>query len=405
MIEKDMLTNDIPFAHLDDRPLLDAAKRLASNERHATATFLRALMEIDSRRLYLGEGCASMFAYCTQVLHLSEGGAYNRIEASRAARAYPVVLELFEQSSITLTAIRLLAPHLTSENHVAVLTSARHKSKREIEALVVTFHPEREAPATVRKLPAAHRPQPPSPVASAVGRGLSAPPSSSETIDQVSWAVSSDRPSLPARIAPLAADRYRIQLTVSRETHDKFRRAQALLRHAIPSGDPAEIFDRAITLLVQDAERRRFAEASKPRVSSRTQVKNGRSRHLPAAVRREVWRRDSGRCAFVGREGRCRETAFLEFHHTEPYATGGEATVSNIQLRCRAHNAYEAQLFFGNGIVREARSAWGTHSSRNEFGATRQAVLCDAQRLQERLMRMQANKRANASVCEFSQWD
>ena len=77
-----------------------------------------------------------MFVYCTRVLHLSEGGAYNRIEAARAARSWPVILELLEQSAITLTAIRLLAPHLTAENHCAVLASARDKSKREVEALV-----------------------------------------------------------------------------------------------------------------------------------------------------------------------------------------------------------------------------------------------------------------------------
>ena len=110
MVEEDMLTNDMSFAHLDDRPLLDAAKQLAAEERRASATLLRALLEIDSRRLYLGEGCASMFVYCTRVLHLSEGGAYNRIEAARAARTYPVILELFEQSAVTLTAIRLRIP-------------------------------------------------------------------------------------------------------------------------------------------------------------------------------------------------------------------------------------------------------------------------------------------------------
>jgi hypothetical protein len=87
-------------------------------------------------------------------------------------------------------------------------------------------------------------------------------------------------------------------------------------------------------------------------------------------VRREVWRRDEGRCTFVGREGRCGEMSFLEFHHVEPYATGGAATVANIQLRCRAHNAYEARLFFGDGVVKESRAMWGVHSFRNEFDTT-----------------------------------
>ena len=147
-----MGTHTSLFASMEDRALLDAAKRLVIEEHLATAALLRALMEIDARRLYLGEGCASMFSYCTQVLHLAEGAAYNRIEAARAARGYPLILELFEQGTITLTAVRLLAPHLTAENHVAVLTSATHKSKREIEELVCALKPKPDAPTVVRRL-------------------------------------------------------------------------------------------------------------------------------------------------------------------------------------------------------------------------------------------------------------
>ena len=71
-----------------------------------------------------------------------------------------------------------------------------------------------------------------------------------------------------------------------------------------------------------------------------------RSRARRAAVRREVWRRDEGRCAFTGPAGRCGETGFLEFHHVQPYADDGPATVENIALQCRAHNQYEAALLF-----------------------------------------------------------
>ena len=148
-----MTTQANGFAFMEDRPLLEAAKRLASDERRATAVLLRALMEIDSRRLYLGEGYASMFSYCTQVLRLAEGAAYNRIEAARAARSYPVILELFERSAVTLTTVRLLAPHLTVENHLTLLEAAKHKTKREIEELVVSLKPKQDAPVVMRKLP------------------------------------------------------------------------------------------------------------------------------------------------------------------------------------------------------------------------------------------------------------
>jgi hypothetical protein len=129
----------------------------------------------------------------------------------------------------------------------------------------------------------------------------------------------------------------------------------ALLRHVVPSGDAAEIFDRAVTLLVDQHERQRFAQTERPRVANASLRP---SRHIPAAVRRAVWRRDGGCCAFVGAEGRCGERAFLELHHVEPSAVGGAATVENIELRCRAHNAYEARSFFGPDIVREERAWW-----------------------------------------------
>ena len=314
-----MATDASMFTSMEDRALLDAAKHLVIEEHLATAALLRALMEVDTRRLYLGEGCASMFSYCTQVLHLAEGAAYNRIETARAARSYPLILELFEQGAITLTAVRLLAPHLTAENHVAVLTSATHKSKREIEELVCALKPRPDAPIVVRRLPTPRAapvqplaPVPSAPSATRVG-------ATSSAVECRGERLTVPEPS-PTSIAPLAPERYRIQLTVSRETHDKFRRAQALLRHVVPSGDAAEIFDRALTLLVDQLERQRFAQTERVRA---TTPSPGRSRHIPAAVRRAVWRRDGGCCAFVGTEGRCGERAFLELHHVESYAVGG----------------------------------------------------------------------------------
>jgi hypothetical protein len=354
------MTTTTSFTHLDDRSLLDTVKQLALEERRATATLLRALMEIDARQLYLGEGCASMFVYCTRVLGLSEGGAYNRIEVARAARRFPAILQLFEQGTVTLTAVRLLAPHLTPENHVAVLDAARHKSKREVELLVATLAPKPDAPTIVRKLPVRE-------AATAGSMPLeSGPISSLPDVGPTTGAAAvriepSEPPTVPTRVAPLAPDRYLIRVTVSRETRDKLRRAQALLRHAVPSGDEAAILDRALTLLVEHLERRRFAETCRPRPAN---ARCGHSRHIPAAVRRAVWKRDAGQCAFIGAEGRCPETTFLEFHHVEPYAVGGPPSVDNVQLRCRSHNGYEARLFFGTDIVREGRAEWCVATSR-----------------------------------------
>jgi hypothetical protein len=332
------------FTEFSDQNLLAEVKRLAACERQATVNLIASLMEVDARRLYLGEGCSSLFTYCTQVLHLSEHAAYGRIEAARAARRFPSILELLAEGAITLTTVGLLAPHLTADNHLELLNAARHKTKREVEHLVVQIHPRPDVTTSVRKLPT------PTPRALPPERDASGPDSS----DRVSPFMPPAKTS--AIVAPLAPERYKVQFTVSRETFEKLRRAQDLLRHVIPNGDPAAGFDRALTLLLAELNRTRLAAASRPGRSQPTApawraeappARRRRSRHIPAAVRRAVWTRDGGRCAFVGRNGRCTENGFLEFHHVVPFASGGPAVVDDIELRCAAHNAHEAELYFG----------------------------------------------------------
>jgi hypothetical protein len=151
-------------------------------------------------------------------------------------------------------------------------------------------------------------------------------------------------PPRPA-VEALAPDRYRFQVTIGGETLEKLRLARDMLRHANPSGDDAAILDRALTSLLLDLAKAKFAATDAPRPSRGTDPE---SRHIPAEVRRVVWLRDLGCCAFVGAEGRrCKERAFVEFHHVRPFAVGGAPTADNIQLRCRRHNDYEARVFFG----------------------------------------------------------
>jgi 5-methylcytosine-specific restriction endonuclease McrA len=104
------------------------------------------------------------------------------------------------------------------------------------------------------------------------------------------------------------------------------------------------VIDRALTVLLEQLEKTRLAATAQPRGD---RPGTSRTRHVAAGVRRAVWNRDQGRCAFVGAAGRCSEQSFLEFHHVTPFADGGATVVDNLQLRCRAHNAYEATLYFG----------------------------------------------------------
>jgi 5-methylcytosine-specific restriction endonuclease McrA len=278
------------------------------------------------------------------VLHLSEPSAYTRITAARVARRFPVILTLLADGAVTLTTVSLLASHLTEENHEALLDAARHKSKCDIEHLVAALDPQPDVAASVRKVPASSRVEGPVP------SRVEGPSPSQQRIDTVPLliqepaSVKSAAP--PVRrpvVAPIAPERYLVKFTVSRATRDKLERARDLLRHTIPNGDPAEIVDRALTVLLDQLERTKRAATERPR-SQATTVSRGR--RVPSAVKRSVWARDAGRCAFVGGKGRCTETGFLEFHHVVPFAAGGATSVENLQLRCRSHNAYEAERYF-----------------------------------------------------------
>jgi 5-methylcytosine-specific restriction endonuclease McrA len=338
---------------LSDPEQLQEVRRLASQERHAIARLIAALGELDARRLYLGEGCSSLFTYCTQVLRLSEHAAYGRIEAARAARKWPAIFELLADGSVHLTAIGLLAPHLTAENHQQVLAAARHRSKREVEEIVASLRPQAPVPASVRRLQtpkallADRAPAPPDPTRAAP-----------TTTERAAVQPALEKPKPRAEVKPLAPEQYKVQFTVSRATYQNLREAQDLLRHRIPNGDVAAIFDRALTLLLAELRKTRHAASARPRTTSGC---DPRVRHIPASVKREVWARDGGQCAFVGAAGRCTERGFLEYHHVVPFAEGGATIADNLELRCRAHNDYEAERWFGGkeeGLVREVGDVW-----------------------------------------------
>jgi hypothetical protein len=120
-------------AALSDEALLARVADLARASRAVTVELLAHLGELERRRLHRGEGCGRLFGYCTQVLRLSEAAAINRIRAARAARRFPIVLEMLADGRLNLTSVRLLAPHLTPENHRRLLDEVRGMTRREVD--------------------------------------------------------------------------------------------------------------------------------------------------------------------------------------------------------------------------------------------------------------------------------
>jgi hypothetical protein len=329
----------VTLSLLTDDDLIEKISALAAAERKATAALIEHLAELEARKLHLAYGFRSLFGYCRHVLHCSEHEAYNRMEVVHAARRFPVILRMLAEGLLHLTAVRLLAPHLNDEDHLVLLGGCIHKSRREVVKRLACWFPSADLPSSIRKLPTAPADEP-----RPVARVAAAPEA------RVTPALTAPSPiSLPlARspapaVVPLSAERYRLQVTLGEQAHDDLRTLQNLLRRQFPSGDPAAIVAKALELLRAETEKKAWSATARPQ---RARPIGRQSRDIPADVERAVWDRDQGQCAFEGHGRRCEERSLLEFHHLTPWIVGGQPTRENVALRCQAHNAYEAGVYF-----------------------------------------------------------
>ncbi len=339
------------LSHLPDQVLLRDLAALVARDRATTASLLAHLAEVDARKLYLPAAYPSMYAYCVGELGLCEQAAFKRIRAARTARQFPAILGAVADGRLHLSAVILLAPYLTPENSEELLVAAAHKNRSEIEQLLAQRFPRPDLPARLQAV---------SPSAN-LGLGQLSP----ETVAGLAPGTVGLQcaPSAPGRmepptprpqLVPLSPQRFALQLSIGQSTHDKLRYAQSLLGHQIPSGDVAQVLDRALEALIRQLERRKFAATKRPRPQPRRWPAS--PRYIAADVKRTVWERDGGQCTFESETGRrCPARTRLEFDHVDPVARGGRAEAERMRLRCRAHNQYAAECTFGAGFMRRKR--------------------------------------------------
>jgi hypothetical protein len=390
MVVKDTGTGADHLRALSDDDLLRGLDDLLSQSRRVEWQLVAHVGEVDERKLYAREGSDSMFAYCTDVLHLSEHEAYLRIAAGRAAREHPMLLAMLADGRVHLSGVGKLAAHLTLANRDEVLARATHKTKRQIEALVAELAPRLDVPPSIRRLPerrattmdvertredgdlvSSSRLSTPA-VAGQLGldRVGGVPPSPSSPpavpairveprLDRIGGMLPSPAPSRPAAVVePLSPGRYRVQFTATEELREKIERLKAILDCSVPDGDLARIFEMAITEMLARREARRFGRTIKPRkTAAQVDTEATPSRYIPLPVRRTSHERDEGECRFVAANGRrCASRRHIELHHGLPWAHGGDRSPENIGLMCRAHNQYLADVDYGRAAMDRHRN-------------------------------------------------
>jgi hypothetical protein len=306
-----------------DHALLTLFSNLVAGDRARTVELLEVLGEVDRRRRYLPAVYSSMFGSCVDAHAMPEDVAYKRIRVARAARRWPAILEGIADGRLNLSSVMLVAPHLTSDTAAALLALIERRTNLEIRELLAVRFPQADVPTRVIPLgpvtvqdSGAASPSPVEPLAAptseravrAEPQDLTGPQLAARPVvpSEAPAAGQSTGPLSPTEV-PARCERYALQVTLTRETHELLREAQALLGHVVASGDVTGVLDRALRELVSTLRKRRCAASGRPREATRPASAN--PRHVPAAVRRAVWARDGDRCTFVGSRGhRCGET-------------------------------------------------------------------------------------------------
>jgi hypothetical protein len=384
-----------PLTLLTHPQLLNRFDDLVRRDRRCTAEMLGVIAEIDDRKLWAAQACPSMFAFCMEHFHMSEAVTAKRIWAARTARRFPVIFEMVARGELHLSGIQQLAKHLTNENHQDLLDRAKHKSSRQIELLVAEVAPKPDVPSRVRALPRQReeetqtlsRGEPKHEPAAIGDESPGSTISPSEGFRAEAAATTSNSPigsssrGTTKPIVALSPRRYKIEITVDQETHDRLRMLEDLLGQQLSNGDPALIVSRALELLLTETLKKKAALTDRPRARAESNERDrpNRTRAIPAAIRRNVWLRDKGCCAFVDERGvRCRATRAVEFHHIQPFGKGGTHQADNIALRCRAHNQYQADLDFGTLVMNRKRQG---NMPRGMFGSGQARSAENVQRL------------------------
>jgi hypothetical protein len=301
------------FEAVDDASLLRDLKSLVGRSNALTAHVLAHLAEVDARGAYREVACASLYKYCIYELRMSEDEAQRRVQAARAVRHFPILLDMLADASIHLTGILLLAPHLTAENHADVLARARFRTKREIQRLVAEIAPRPDVAPTIEPLglcgAIGGSPTPLSIAKRLAPSGVSQlqrkdfrnsprTPSWAEFTAALAGAVrqlapSNDRAGAPTApdsepapiptpappgatlrpqregpfpaVEPLSPGRYRVELTVDQRYVDLLEGARDLLAHQIPDRDLTRVHERAMEALVKALRKSRHAATERPR--------------------------------------------------------------------------------------------------------------------------------------------
>jgi 5-methylcytosine-specific restriction endonuclease McrA len=357
-------------AHLSNPQVKQRLMVKVVEDRANETEILVLIGEADARKIYIDEGYTSMYAWCIEFFHFSKEVAFRRIHVARMARQYPLLFAAVEDGRLHLSAVRLIAPHLTPENVEEIVARATHRTCEEIEEMLARRVVRLET-LLEGSIPSRHLPQAPSSPAPTSPAPSSPAPTSSEMALMIPplavrpvMSSSAPAPEAVSVSAVAPAPEPRVSIALEHRVHQKLQYARALLSHSIPLGSDSQVIERALDELIAKVERVKYGAVKRPRQPKPSKL---RRRTIPAHVRRSVRERDGDQCTSTSENGqRCAARDALEFDHIQPVARGGKSTVENVRLLCRGHNQNEAEKSLGAEFMHKKRAEAAARRSRRK---------------------------------------
>lgn len=363
---------------LSDSQVLSRLHKLVGQEREITLLVLVHLNEVERRKLHLKLGYASLFDYCTSKLGYSASAAVRRIRSARCAVRFPVAYEMLKKNELTVSTLSQVSRALTVANHGELFLRIRGKSQREVEAVLAEYQPTPMPPDRVRTV-VVRVPVPSGEARKANAVAVAAAASEFDTVESVEQTLApvsqlascsdaceksaynrngcdAETTSAASTDGAIFERRVLIQFTASEAFTAKLERIRSLAGHRLPPNASLEqLFELAMDLMIDredHAKRIERREKRRQRTEGQGTSRAKSARQLPVSIRDDVFKRDGGRCTFVGPRGtRCGATVTLQVDHRIPVASGGTSIPSNLRLLCAQHNRLEAVRLLGESTA------------------------------------------------------
>ena len=355
---------------LSNQELLAQTKLLVQKERNLHIQVLHHLKEIDSRKLYFKMGFSSLFDYAVRELGYSEGAAYRRIKAMKLCRDLPETESRLKSGRLSLSAACQLQTFFEKQ-------AKKVKAGREMISFQTSQKTESSNQNDGENQKLSEKQQKQELIKQAEGRSTRA---TMKLLSEVDPSVSISR----EQTRFLGKEKVEIKVVIDEECHKRLEELKSLLSHrnpnlsygdllsilseeALQKHDPRRKKTRQNNLKIQTPARKPTVLSEKPATSAQRSVtlsekpitsapkldiSAGKEKHkkisraIPSYLRKYIWERDDGQCAYIHHETkrRCASRYLLQIDHIKPFAFGGKTESENLRLLCAGHNQFRVNL-------------------------------------------------------------